>query len=228
MQQKNFPQYLAEVTNENPHLRVSGALRLSRDFLRVEALALTLVSTADQKPRLVAHDGYDPKLARVLTEDRFGATPRRIHRFRTDPKSVYPWDRSGFAEDHLARERFMPAGFRNGITLPLTSRQGVIFGFLHTNITRPRFSAETESLLQETGQKMTRTAWMLHERINTELTNREIEVLALLRQGLSTPEIGELLFVSPRTIATHIEHLLRKTGSSNRVQAAIWAERHGI
>jgi predicted ATPase/DNA-binding CsgD family transcriptional regulator/Tfp pilus assembly protein PilF len=52
------------------------------------------------------------------------------------------------------------------------------------------------------------------------LTPREIEVLALIRDGLSNREIGERLFVSERTAQTHVQHILDKLDVSTRAAAA--------
>jgi DNA-binding NarL/FixJ family response regulator len=60
------------------------------------------------------------------------------------------------------------------------------------------------------------------------LTDREIEVLRLLSTGLSNKEIAPLLFISESTIKTHVEHIISKLGVSDRVQAAVWAARHGL
>jgi DNA-binding NarL/FixJ family response regulator len=55
------------------------------------------------------------------------------------------------------------------------------------------------------------------------LTPREQEILALLRIGLSNIEISDRLFLSPRTVSTHVERVLRKLGVANRVAAAVHA-----
>lgn len=60
------------------------------------------------------------------------------------------------------------------------------------------------------------------------LTHRELEVLTLAAEGLSNNEIGEALVVTPRTIATHIEHILDKLQASNRAAAAAYALREGL
>ncbi|MCW2570238.1 MAG: Two component transcriptional regulator, CheY family [Frankiales bacterium] len=54
----------------------------------------------------------------------------------------------------------------------------------------------------------------------SKLTSREWETLELMRQGLSTAEIAERLFVSPVTVRTHVSAILRKLQVSDR-QAAI-------
>lgn len=60
------------------------------------------------------------------------------------------------------------------------------------------------------------------------LTEREEEVLRLLSTGLSNRDMASLLFIAESTIKTHVEHILGKLGVSDRVQAAVWAARHGL
>jgi DNA-binding CsgD family transcriptional regulator len=60
------------------------------------------------------------------------------------------------------------------------------------------------------------------------LTNREIEVLRLAARGLTTTDIAEQLFISPKTADHHIQHVYTKTGVSTRAAAALWAMRNGI
>ncbi|WP_218219937.1 response regulator transcription factor [Nesterenkonia sp. Act20] len=60
------------------------------------------------------------------------------------------------------------------------------------------------------------------------LTPRETEVLRLITQGLSNAEIGESLVVEVTTVKYHVQSILMKTQSRDRLQAAIWGLRHGI
>jgi DNA-binding NarL/FixJ family response regulator len=66
------------------------------------------------------------------------------------------------------------------------------------------------------------------ERLQTLLTSRELEVLALVAAGLTNTEIGERLTVSTGTVKTHIGHLLAKLDARDRVQLVIQAFRAGL
>jgi DNA-binding NarL/FixJ family response regulator len=61
-----------------------------------------------------------------------------------------------------------------------------------------------------------------------ELTPRELEVLALVAVGMSSARIAHELVISPRTVGTHIQHILAKLGVENRTQAAAVAHRAGL
>ncbi len=59
------------------------------------------------------------------------------------------------------------------------------------------------------------------------LTRREIEILRLVARGLSNLRIAERIHLSSTTVATHVHHILGKLGLANRVEAALYALRHG-
>jgi LuxR family maltose regulon positive regulatory protein len=51
------------------------------------------------------------------------------------------------------------------------------------------------------------------------LSSREKEVLKLMAEGLSNPEIAARLYLSPNTLKAHTQHIFGKLGVHNRVQA---------
>src|SRR5919197_1324511 len=57
------------------------------------------------------------------------------------------------------------------------------------------------------------------------VTARELEVLTLLAEGLSNREIGERLYLSPRTVERHIANLAAKAGLERRAQLVALAAR---
>ena len=66
------------------------------------------------------------------------------------------------------------------------------------------------------------------ERTGPLLTDREREVLALLAEGKSAPEIGRMLFLATSTVKSHLAHLYEKLGVSDRAAAVAEAMRRGL
>jgi NarL family two-component system response regulator LiaR len=60
------------------------------------------------------------------------------------------------------------------------------------------------------------------------LTERELEVLKLVAQGLNNDDIAEQLVISPRTASVHVSRILSKLELENRTQAALYALRVGL
>lgn len=60
------------------------------------------------------------------------------------------------------------------------------------------------------------------------LTAREVEILALLAQGLTNRQISERLSISPRTVANHLTHIFTKADLDNRGAAVAFALRHDL
>jgi DNA-binding CsgD family transcriptional regulator/tetratricopeptide (TPR) repeat protein len=60
------------------------------------------------------------------------------------------------------------------------------------------------------------------------LSKRELEVLALIAEGRSNPEIGRQLFITRKTVAVHVSNILTKLGVTGRVEAAAAAIRLGL
>lgn len=60
------------------------------------------------------------------------------------------------------------------------------------------------------------------------LSPRELQVLAELTAGRTNREIAERLYITPRTVGTHIEHILAKLDLPNRAAAAARAAAWGI
>lgn len=60
------------------------------------------------------------------------------------------------------------------------------------------------------------------------LSTRELEVLRLIVEGLSNPQIAEKLYLSPNTVKTHVRGIMNKLAVDDRVQAAVVALRSGL
>jgi DNA-binding CsgD family transcriptional regulator len=60
------------------------------------------------------------------------------------------------------------------------------------------------------------------------LSRREVDVLRLAARGLTSRQIAERLFISPKTADHHIEHIYNRIGVSTRAAAALWAMQNEI
>jgi DNA-binding NarL/FixJ family response regulator len=61
-----------------------------------------------------------------------------------------------------------------------------------------------------------------------DVSPREREVLALLLEGLPNKVIAQRLGITEKTVKTHLTSVFRSIGVTDRVQAVLWAERHGL
>jgi LuxR family transcriptional regulator of csgAB operon len=102
----------------------------------------------------------------------------------------------------------------------LTRRE--IVGAFHDNEPFENLLSKIRQLLapsEATGRRRQREAPV------EALTRKEMTVLQALAQGLSNDHIADKLSVSPHTVKTHLYNAYRKIGCTNRVAAAMWAQR---
>ena len=64
--------------------------------------------------------------------------------------------------------------------------------------------------------------------LEAPLTQREIEVVRYICDGMTNKQIGEEMEISYETVKEHVQHILRKIGLTDRTQAATWALRIGL
>ncbi len=66
------------------------------------------------------------------------------------------------------------------------------------------------------------------EELRKMISEREMDVLRLMAKGMSNKEIGRELWIGETTVKTHVSHILRKLGQSDRTQAVLAAVRIGL
>ncbi len=62
--------------------------------------------------------------------------------------------------------------------------------------------------------------------VSYELTERELQVLVMISEGMSNKMIGNKLGIAESTVKVHVKHILGKIGLRTRVEAAVWAVNH--
>ncbi|WP_052500636.1 helix-turn-helix transcriptional regulator [Arthrobacter sp. SPG23] len=68
----------------------------------------------------------------------------------------------------------------------------------------------------------------VRQEVNSFLTSRELQILALLSQGLTAESLGHRLHISPLTVRKHLEHIYRKLNVSDRLLAVQRATEIGL
>jgi DNA-binding NarL/FixJ family response regulator len=86
----------------------------------------------------------------------------------------------------------------------------------------------TRLLIGEFARRITSGGRCTADQLARVLTEREMEVLAMVARGLSNGEIAEELTISPATAKTHVAHLLTKLDARDRIQLVIIAYQSGL
>ena len=111
-------------------------------------------------------------------------------------------------------------------TAPLDRVAGLLLG-ADDYLAKPVDGGE---LLARMRRSLRRNGTSSADRPHTDLSlsPRELEILALLAEGKTQQEIADTLVISPKTVATHIQHLLSKLDVHSRAQAVALAYRLGL
>lgn len=93
-----------------------------------------------------------------------------------------------------------------------------------------RQTAAGESVLEPevTTKMMNRMSNPPQPQLYDDLTNREREVLQLIAAGKSNQEIADELFITLKTVKTHVSNILAKLQVEDRTKATIYAFKHGL
>jgi HD-GYP domain-containing protein (c-di-GMP phosphodiesterase class II) len=96
---------------------------------------------------------------------------------------------------------------------------------LNSEAAQGRLDAEAvRAVLEVAGHPPART----HPSWPAGLTDREVQVLRLVARGYSNREMGRLLWISPKTVDHHVQHIYTKIGVSTRAGAAMFAMEHDL
>jgi two-component system, NarL family, response regulator LiaR len=90
-------------------------------------------------------------------------------------------------------------------------------------------AARGETVIEpKVANKMMRRLRPQERKPHDELTERELDVLKCIGEGMTNQQISEELFIGVKTVKTHVSNILGKLGLSDRTQAAVYANRNGL
>ncbi|CAM3778279.1 response regulator [Mesobacillus thioparans] len=90
-------------------------------------------------------------------------------------------------------------------------------------------AARGETVIEpKVANKMMRKLRPQERKPHDELTERELDVLKCIGEGMTNQQISEELFIGVKTVKTHVSNILGKLGLSDRTQAAVYANRNGF
>jgi NarL family two-component system response regulator LiaR len=128
---------------------------------------------------------------------------------------------TSFAENHQVFSAIKSGAI--GYLMKDTSSEDLIQAIRDTYHNKPALQPEIARKLMRDIQSQA-----AQESLVSTLTEREVEILQQVALGKTNQEIADELFLSERTVRTHITNILAKLRLSNRTQAALYALREGI
>ena len=136
---------------------------------------------------------------------------------------------SGYEVHHELRSRFgddLPIIFISGERVESLDRTGGLLLGADDYVVKPFAPDELVARVRRLVARSASSSEATRE--EPKLTPREGEVLRLLADGRAQPEIAQELFISSKTVSTHIQHILAKLGVHSRAQAVAVAHRAGL
>ncbi|GGV28504.1 response regulator transcription factor [Paenarthrobacter nicotinovorans] len=201
------------------------------DLVRFEsgagAILLTYVDPMAQTHIAVGSSGYRDSVVDYITRDLL-LHDKAARQALRDESTIYDWDNlPGYRASAPALLHFGPEGFNNGVTMPLTVK-GQIVGTCNLSTDRAAWPALTAPMLTALRPVLAEMVERARQSRSLGLTPRELEILRMVKRGLTDTQIASELFLSPRTVSTHMENARGKLSSTTRTRAVIVATDLGL
>lgn len=223
----SFEDLLGIAGETEPEARIARAVRGLVETTEFRAAAVTYAPGERRPHALVFARGYCAEnLAHLRTE--FVLHDEQYRAAAEAGEAAMTWDRTGFQHSFTAETWLKPAGYRNGASLAVRDEVYGELGSIHVNTRVESIPSASLRAVHALAAYVAALMQQLRRRDELGLTPRELEVTRLLAQDASNAEIAERLGLSRSTVGTHVESILRKTGSASRVGAAVEAVRLGL
>jgi DNA-binding CsgD family transcriptional regulator len=129
--------------------------------------------------------------------------------------------------NHLAQRLVAPYALQDGWGQPVAWMRDAAAGFELSG--HDRLATACRGILRKAGERVPRsgrgTAQVPPQMRRLGVTSREMDVFLLVARGFSNAEIAARLFISPKTVETHVANLVAKTGQSGRRELVAHAAR---
>lgn len=196
---------------------------------QTHAVGLMGISPLDGSHFPLVTVGYPPAIDEHHASQRYTRRTPGVQTILRHPGVIHTWeDIPHFRDSYDAQAVYMPHGYRNGLSVLLASGAGRPVAMLHVSTRLDRLDPTVLNLVEEARPYLTLWTAAIVRFAIARLSAREREILALMRDGLSNGQIAETLVLSPRTVTTHVHHILQKLQAPNRTEAAVLAERYGL
>ena len=221
-----FTDVVALAAAQEPVMKIRNSATAFLSLSGFNALIVTATSPESKTHKVLYSSGYpqecvDHVCSAFVVNDPYFAQLRAVN------KPFDEWT-PVFMNGFQARTWLIPAGYRNGSSVSLQDQNGRELGSIHVN-------TRLETLSDQQFEAIDSLTSFLKDAISTQieidrlgLTQREVEVIRFVVQGASNPDIADVLHISKRTVATHIENVLRKLDAHSRVEIAVRALRLGL
>ena len=206
---------LAVVLDAEPDLSVIGQAADGAEAVRL---------TAQLNPDVVCMDVRMPGVDGITATRQISAAPGES---KVLILTTFDIDEDVFAALEAGAAGFLLKGAQESVIAQAIRSVAAGTGTLDQRITHKVISEFAQRRPATPSQRSEQSAGVTGDQVQG-LTPRETEVLSLITQGLSNAEIAQSLFVEITTVKYHVQSILMKTHSRDRLQAAIWGLRHGI
>lgn len=222
----SYPELVELVQEPDPLERVRRSSHAFLSTTEFTGLAITFGGVEAGTHRLLYSHGYGPEAESHLLDSFIASDP--LYQHAASSTEILTWRQGDFATGFAAQTWLRPAGYRNGFSLAIQHPKFGEIGSVHANCTEPDVGDRQLDEANALASYLASTLALYRAQLEVRLTSRERHVVRLIVEGASNPEIAAQMHIARRTVATHIENILRKFGTHSRVGIAVEATRIGL